>query len=128
MWPRRASRPTTPEPGATGRPSAPRTAVVSPTRNRGPAAGPSRSRTLPLWPVSEAPKLSMTITPGRSRRSSSLTAGDRMAPPDRQQRRGAVPGARGGEGIGEGAGHGVAHEADGVDPLLFDQAQGRHRI
>jgi hypothetical protein len=54
----------------------------SPMVKRGPAAGPSVSNTVPLAPVSDAPKLSITIAFGSCARSCSLTGGDRMAPPE----------------------------------------------
>ena len=54
----------------------------SPIVKRGPAAGPSMSRTLPPAPVSDAPKLSITITFGSCARSWSLIAGERIAPPE----------------------------------------------
>ena len=54
----------------------------SPIVKRGPAAGVSVSNTLPAAPVSDAPKLSITIALGSSARSWSFTAGERIAPPD----------------------------------------------
>ena len=56
--------------------------MCSPIVKRGPAAGAPTSITEPLAPVSDAPKLSITITSGSAARNSSLTAFDRMAPPE----------------------------------------------
>src|SRR5437763_5735645 len=82
MWPDRASRPTTPEPGSTGCRLSSSTLVCGARVNRGPAAGPSWSCTDPLAPVSDAPNESVTITLGSSSRMAFLTDGDRIAPPD----------------------------------------------
>ncbi len=82
MCPRRASIPTSPDPGVTGRPSAPSTLTTSLMVNLGPAAGPSESITVPAAPVSVAPNESAMNAFGKCFRSSSLTGFDMIAPPD----------------------------------------------
>ena len=82
MWPRRARRPTVPDPGSTRRPSSSRTVTQSRIVKAGPTAGRSKSSTVPAAPVSDAPNESVTSTPGTRARSSSFTAFERIAPPD----------------------------------------------
>ena len=97
MWPRRASRPTTPDPGATGRRSSSSTVVSSFTAKRGWRAGAAGVATIWPWPpVSDAPKPSTTSVDGSSRTQRVLhrRREDRAAREDHGQRR-QVPGRLG---------------------------------
>ena len=81
-FPLRASLPITPLPGASGRPSSPRTVVSGPGCTVGPTfmcVLPFSTMSSPLAPDSDAPMASVRRTPGSRSRNCSLTEGEKMA-------------------------------------------------
>ena len=80
-----ARRPTTSEPGSTGRRFSSSTAVAGSTVKRAapaPAASSAPADREPARPVSDEPNASITMTPGRSSPICFFVDVERMAPPD----------------------------------------------